>query len=279
MITKKTLSESLSLSCVESYFLTWLAEYYDVKLLYGQSFLPIKKVFDDFSQGAIYQNYNEIERLQNLAQSYGIVKHDFCVCGSRSALEYIKQQDDSSLCLIRVNGNFFSSFKRVPWREDHYICVNKNLEWVNEYPLSQGKFTLETFKQCYDMALIVYKLGFLNVAPPMNVFEMMSGDNEFISNFPRDLQALESALGVLRVSRKRMEQYFSRNETLKVLFFKENILLDKLYLKVNLLRIRGKRMLDDVMGEELDFFDKIDSLLSIEALILEELKKNGTRID
>ena len=52
MITKREITEALALSCVESYFLAWLAKRFDVSKLYGESFVPIGQVFDDFAQGA-----------------------------------------------------------------------------------------------------------------------------------------------------------------------------------------------------------------------------------
>ena len=53
MITKKEISETLSLSCVENYFLAWLNRYYDVTKLYGNSSISLKQAFDDFANGAM----------------------------------------------------------------------------------------------------------------------------------------------------------------------------------------------------------------------------------
>ena len=66
MINKKEISEALALSCVESYFLAWLGKYYDVSNLYGHSFISLKQAFDDFSHGAMYQNYCYLPRLQDI---------------------------------------------------------------------------------------------------------------------------------------------------------------------------------------------------------------------
>lgn len=75
MLNKKELTEVLGLSCVEKYFLAWLKKKYDVKKLYGNSFVGISQVFDDFSHGATYENYCYIPRLQDIAEDYGIVRH------------------------------------------------------------------------------------------------------------------------------------------------------------------------------------------------------------
>ena len=148
MITKKDISETLALSCVESYFLAWLKRYYDVSKLYGNSFVSLKQVFDDFSHGAMYQNYCYIPRLQDVAEEYGIVTHEYFVCSAEKALEILKKQSDTELYLIRVNTAFFTDYKRASWREDHYICVNEKLEWINQYPLSNGIFDEKNFLKC-----------------------------------------------------------------------------------------------------------------------------------
>lgn len=121
------------------YFLAWLKEYYDVKKLYGKSFVGIGQVFDDFARGAAYENYCYIPRLQDTAEEYGLVKHNFLACGANAALKALRGQTKDELCLIRVNTRFFLHQKRASWREDHYICVDKNLHWINEYPLSEGE--------------------------------------------------------------------------------------------------------------------------------------------
>lgn len=71
MITKREITEALALSCVESYFLAWLAKRFDVSKLYGESFVPIGQVFDDFAQGAKYEAYEGVPRIQETAEKAG----------------------------------------------------------------------------------------------------------------------------------------------------------------------------------------------------------------
>ena len=158
MISKKDVSKALALSCVESYFLAWLKEYYAVERLYGSSFISIKKVFDDFDHGMLFENYTSVPRLQTVAEDYGIVTHEFINCSYQKAIDIIKNQPDNSLCLIRVNNSFFSKYKRTSWREDHYVCVDNQLNWINHYPLSEGVFSEEELSTIYDNAVCIYKL-------------------------------------------------------------------------------------------------------------------------
>ena len=147
MITKREITEALALSCVESYFLAWLAKRFDVSKLYGESFVPIGQVFDDFAQGAKYEAYAEF------AEKAGIAAHVYSVFpmgvpGSREKLaECLKNQRKEDLCLMHVNEAFFAEYKRKAWREDHYICVDGSLCWLNQYPLSEGRFTEERLKE------------------------------------------------------------------------------------------------------------------------------------
>ena len=87
MISKIEITNTLSLSCVENYFLAWLNEYYDVSNLYGQSYIPIERIFDDFSHGATYENYCSIPRLQDIAEEVGIVSHCYYPTNVVKALE------------------------------------------------------------------------------------------------------------------------------------------------------------------------------------------------
>ena len=71
MLTKKELADTLGLSCVEKYFLAWLGKNYNINNLYVRSFVGLNKLFDAFAHGATYENYCDIERLQDLAEEYG----------------------------------------------------------------------------------------------------------------------------------------------------------------------------------------------------------------
>ena len=117
MITKREITEALALSCVESYFLAWLAKRFDVSKLYGESFVPIGQVFDDFAQGAKYEAYEGVPRIQETAEKAGIAAHVYSVFpmgvpGSREKLaECLKNQREEDLCLMHVNEAFFAEYK------------------------------------------------------------------------------------------------------------------------------------------------------------------------
>ena len=273
MINKKEISEALALSCVESYFLAWINRYYEVSNLYGNSFISLKQVFDDFSHGAMYQNYCYLPRLQDIAEEYGVVKHEYHACSAKEALELLKVQADDDLYLIRVNTAFFTGYKRSSWREDHYICVNRNLEWINQYPLSEGGFTEKQFMEVYDGAVCVYKMEDGTVDLPDYVSWQYTTQDFDVQELPGSLGALESAIGVLRVSRKRLEQYYSANMKVKTLLREEITCMDKIYFDVHLRRLKEikKEEVDKVKAYS-DLYQKIVYIIDIERKISGALK-------
>lgn len=275
MIEKKEISEALALSCVESYFLAWLNKYYDVSELYGYSFISLKQAFDDFAHGAMYQNYCYLPRLQDVAEEYGVVRHEYHSCSVKEALILLKTQSEEDLYLIRVNTAFFTDFKRSSWREDHYICVNGALRWINQYPLSEGVFTEERFTEVYDGAVCIYKLNDRRVVIPDDASRQYTDQNFDISDLPRSLGALESAIGVLRISRKRLEKYYFSKTEVRELLREEITCMDKIYFDIHLRRLKEmkKEQIDREKAYS-ELYQKIIYIVGLERRISEALK-NG----
>ncbi len=237
MLTKKDLAETLGLSCVEKYFLAWLGKYYDVSELYADSFVGLSRLFDSFACGATYENYCDIERLQDLSEAYGIVKHKYISCSANEAAEIISAKKEEELLLIRVNTSFFLNFKRSSWREDHYICLNNDLSWINEYPLSEGKFDRKEFEKIYDGALCIYSLGDLNITPISRNKEAVC--NQCFEELPKvSLEKFEGALGIFRISRKRLLIAPDIPRSAKEILSEEIKLADKLYFATRLKQVK-----------------------------------------
>lgn len=150
-MNKEQLGKVLSLSCVENYFLGYFQERLDVRLLYAESFVPFQEVINAFWQGgASYENY-PLVRVQETSEKLGLTAHQF-----DKTFRYRK----GGLNLIRVNRTFFKGAKRMPWREDHFIAVEKAVEgysYLNNYPLSEGKLSDQKVAQIYDGACLVFQ--------------------------------------------------------------------------------------------------------------------------
>ncbi len=277
MITKKELSETLGLSCVEKYFLAWLDRSYDVTALYGSAFAELARVLDDFASGATYQYYSYLPRLQDVAEEYGIVTHKYIPCSIEAAIETIRETPDEVLCLMRVNTAFFTEFKRSSWREDHYVCINGGMEWINEYPLSTGKFSESRFAEVFDGALCLYS----SADTTANVEDMLT--SSFVAKncesvrFPFALEKLESAIGILRVTRKRMERFYRLNEKVAQALNEEIALLDKMYFDVRLRQIKDKRgEKSDKAEARADLCERLKTVIALEKRAAEILKNDRT---
>ena len=91
---------------------------------------------------------------------------------------------------------------------------------------------------------------------------------------PRGADKTESALGILRVTRKRLEKFFAEKKEVQTLLHEENVLLDRLYFKLHMGRI--KEELAGVMNFEpvyAELREKLKNVFGIEKKIAEELKK------
>lgn len=265
MINKKQISSALALSCVEYYFLPWISQFYPVEKLYVQSFVPLKQLFDDFSRGNRYETYTQIPRIQDTAEQFGIIKHTFTPATIHHAADMISGQGENELCLIRVNNEFMSDYKRKPWREDHYICVDRDLNWVNEYPLSDGTLNTKKFMQSYDGAVLLFGLQNMRNVSDNEVSQQLRCQN-FENIEPNiGLDKFEEALGVLRVSRKRLGKLYADQTEVQNLFYKENSLLDKLYFSIRLQRIKRR-------GNESELYGGVNQIIAIEKAIAEVLK-------
>ena len=193
----------------------------------------------------IRDSYRSVPRVQDTAEDFGITGHSYfpapqgAPCSPETALQFIRQQGSADLCLIRVNAAYSARFKRSAWRSDHYICVDAQLNWANEYPLSEGKFTEEEFGEIYDGAVCVYELSDLTAEPEDKTIEMIRRQS-----FPPpsiNIGRFEDAIGILRMTRKRMEKNLNLPDSAREVLRGEIALLDRLYLFVSLREIKKKK--------------------------------------
>ena len=263
-IEKKDLTNALYLSCVENYFLAWISKFYKTEKLYSNSFISISQVFDDFFCGASYENYSLIERVQTTAEKYGIVSHRFIKVSIDEAVELIKNLPEQDLCLIRVKETFFEGFKRHAWRSDHYICVDNKFNWLNQYPLSEGNLTKECFSKIYDGVICLFSKQDLTFTPPdENKTAIVEQKFETI-NVEIGLQNLEAAIGILRITRRRLAQYYIE-EGVSSIFDEEVALLDKLYFDIRFQRIKKTK-------SENIIYDKVKEIISLEKKIRDGIR-------
>ena len=150
-MNKEELGKVPSLSCVENYFLGYFQKRLDVRLLYAESFVPFHDVLNAFLHGhASYENY-PLARLQETSEKLGLTTHRY---GEIFRYEYGK------LNLIRVNREFFTGSKLLPWREDHFIAVEKAADeyaYWNNYPISAGNLSEKRLSEIYGGYCLIFQ--------------------------------------------------------------------------------------------------------------------------
>jgi hypothetical protein len=251
-MNKEELSKALSISCVENYFLVWAKEYFDIRELYYQSFLPMNEIISDFLQNnAEYADYKKLKRIQDLAEDAGFTTHTLYE-------NLITGNFYNNLVLMRVNKSFFESSKLVPWRSDHYICINKDdcgFKCINNYPLGLIDLSAEDLQKYFDKAVLSYafkdcaRQEYLSEKHEAAFDRIIGSESGFEITENYNLKNLRDALGILKVSRKRTYEWLKlMNERKQFLLddeicgiFKKNISdIEKLFMHIELSIIRNK---------------------------------------
>lgn len=194
------------LSCVEAYFGAWIGNRIPPAALYSESYLPwsiINRAFADDSVS--YAAFPLIARLQDFAEEAGVTTHRK-ICGIPDCYG----EDD--LLLMSVTNGFFE--RQIPWRRDHYIAVtkltNRKIAYLNEYPLGRGIMNRSEFYEKYggDCLLFSFKKKESSLFGQRSVcqLEAICQKNQ---NSYTELSAvrLRDAIGILRVSRRRMVEW------------------------------------------------------------------------
>ena len=260
---KELILGMLSLSCVENYFMGWCRENeISLEMLYNQSFVSISECADAFiNKGERYENYGGIKRIQDVAEEYKIVKHNyydknFCLTS------LIKTEiAENSLILVQVNKNFFTDTVRVPWREDHYICITKitdsGFNYINNYPLKEGIMESEQLIYNFGGSVIVYKktgcYDIENIISQNNKQldkMILSGNYNFnIDLTAENSQKLRDCIGILKISRKRLFTWINYMSNLYSIVCdgeleeclkKDNEYLNRLYTYLEVQKLRKK---------------------------------------
>lgn len=202
-MTLKEISKINYLSCVEAYFGAWIEDYVPVAAFYQNSYIPWGQIVNDFSNSEVsYANYTGIERIQDFAERIGFVSH-------KKTREIPISLDKKNLTLVSVNDKFFKSVK--PWRSDHYIAINKygtkEISYINEYPLEEGKISIEDFPSVYGGDCIEFEIvGTGREINGLMLANMVRIDHPDFIVLLSPIR-LRDAIGILRVSRKRMVEW------------------------------------------------------------------------
>lgn len=254
-MTKEDITRNPYISCVEAYYLAWLAEFTDIRKLYVNSFAEADRVLRDFSCGASYADYGGIARVQDEGERLGVTAHIL-----KDKLGVL----GDGLNLIRVNKSFFKGLL-VPWRADHYIAVlqseNGEYGYINHYPLESGTMSREIMLSVYGGGMLTYVyLGewreSLYAACKSETLDKIKSRASFAAMPALTPEALRDAIGILRISRQRIHMWLS-SEGCDARLLQEQISdLQKSYFTISADLQRGKvksdygELINDILEKE-----------------------------
>ena len=264
-----------AVSCVENYFLAWCKDN-DIpqELLFGTSYLSFKTILDDFASGRqTYENYKRIPRLQEYAETIGIIGHQRLL--DLESVRCLKTE----LTLMKVNSHFFKGYRRVPWRDDHYIvlldCINKKYHYLSSYPLEEGYLDSNELKNVFGGSVLVYRLNgdldFKKRDKDIQIqFESIIHAEELPEEVKLDnLQYLRDAVAILRVSRARtiawqksLHYSLLWDTEISDLLEKQKTLLDRLFLTIGIAMVRTPPA--NYFTEQLSELSKLETQISKE---------------
>lgn len=143
--------------------------------------------------------------------------------------------------------------------------MDAQLNWANEYPLSEGRFTEAEFAQSFGGAICLYKLKDTRKRSGSDCEKRIKEQDFFDIRPGIGIKKFEDAVGILRVTRRRMAEYFRTEGKLCELWREECGLLDKLYFDVRMQELRQG-------GNESELYRKINEVILSERKIAEEMK-------
>lgn len=217
-MTVKDVCKVHYLSCVEAYFGAWIRNRVELPALYCESFITWSEIAGLFAEGnAEYASFSAIKRLQDLAEEVGLTRHE-----RKKGMIRLDECHDGELTLLSVNESFIKG--RKPWRNDHYIAVekltDKTLRYINEYPLETGEVFLAEFKDEFGGTCLIYSTteAFerheLIKRSELQVKRLCKSENKREVAYIDSEKRLRDAIGILRVSRKRTLEWliwYARN--------------------------------------------------------------------
>ena len=214
-------NSALAVSCIEKYFMPWFERNCgSTDALLCRSYISADRLFKDFrNSNASFETYAGIPRLQEVAEELEMTEHALYD-------EIPEDIDFGSLNLVCVKPEIFSGSKISPWRGDHYIMLsgNENIgyRYINSYPLFSDTISKKKLKELFGGSCLVYrKAGPVNMKKLqarewMQAYSIMCEPDE-PEDTPISPFKLRDALALLKISRKRLLQWFLYMDSTKKL--------------------------------------------------------------
>lgn len=272
---KSLFDRGLGLSCIENYLL-YILDYLkvDYRFLYAKSYIPISDVIQSlYINKNSFAYFDGIPRLQNTASEWELVR-----LSQETDLESILTNDFYSC--IRVTPQFIRErYTRELWRDDHFIMLcedmDNNFLLLNDNPRDLIELDRIQLNEVFSKNAICFEVLTCNDVENLKSKSL----KEFISSialsqltssvFVDDLEAARDITGIIRITRKRTEEYCS-------IFFNTEFMseylnqIDKLYVMFEYMRIRNRvdhikvnQLLSELQVEDSKIFSLINQKVGV----------------
>ena len=217
---KEEMDDFPSLSCIENYFLYALRNSgQSPRLLYCDSFLCFTDILREFVEKNIaFSNFYKIRRLQNTAAENGIIELKY-----HHGLFSKSGYDKFDYGAVEVlESEFTKKYGRKLMREDHYILLGEKNEtefyYLNDTPRDDGVIEKERLKNLFGGSMVMFSftepvsgLSLEKCAERLykRICREEEGDPQLLFCRMNAITQARDFLGVLKVSRKRVQEFLS----------------------------------------------------------------------
>ena len=265
-VDRSSFDEILGLTCIENYVLAVLAKCLNHTYLYYDSFVEVADVIEEiFGKKVGFAFFRIIPRVHKSAMADGIISYQSVDLDSIcDAIDFV------SYCCLEVKPDWFSSrYGTTAWRDDHYIMIEKRTGreyyFINDNPRDDGVMDEDEVVTLFAGSLFLFRVEDASIDCRREVFLDRMKNKLNSAVLGRDvldlchghtLAQLRDFLGVLKISRKRMEA-FIRNY-ISTEFMKEYIReLEKHFVGIEYMRLRNNsddyakmKILRDILSKD-----------------------------
>lgn len=268
-INTDLLKNTLGLSCVEN-LLTYILRANNISLypLYANSFLTYSEVENALTtQQETYATFSSLARIQHIAEKEGIIKIKLI-----DSPELPLTCDDHYLIVMVAPDFAKDKYKKVLWRDDHYILVSQSTEntlnYINDNPLDTGKMSFGELQHYYAGHAIAISIEntcyFNSIEHYVETFLhscKIDVSNKELNSY--DVMMLRDIVGILKILRRRAYALvsFVYDVDYMIDYFK---LLDHKYTVLEYMRIRKqydpvklKQIRDEIIAEDTTLINKL----------------------
>ena len=245
MQTENRFHQVLYLSCVEDYILRWYGPCFAE--LFCNSYLPAEKIFSDLLSGRKeYARYDAIQRIQDIGVELGTIERRACADANEA--------QDGDLLLMRVNRKFFERYRRIPWRDDHYIWLTKKENayiFFNQYPNDSGEMTETERAECFGGKYLLYARSGTADKRREREFALkqvegiLRGNGELLFGGTESGITLRNAVGIWKISRARLALWFSEvceRQDIGIAYAQIAKKLNDIFIRFELANVRGQKL-------------------------------------